>query len=89
MGFGDMIWPFGFAFTGAMLVIAFILAVIVIAFCIWMFVDCAKRSFRNHAEKIAWIVAFIVGLLFGFVFLVAIVYLILIKNLNPRGLAKK
>ena len=81
IGFGDgLFWPFAFAFTGVMAIVA----IIVIIFWIWMLVDCAKRKFRNNVEKIVWIVVVALSSWFG-----ALVYFVVIHSLNPTGLAKK
>lgn len=74
------LWPVGFAFAGAMAIVW----VLVIAFWIWMIVDVAKRTFRNSVEKVVWIV---VVVLLGW--LGALVYFIVIKKINPRGLSSK
>ena len=73
-------WPM-IAGLGAL---AVIIAVLVLIFWIWMIVDCAKRKFKNDAEKIVWLVVIV---LLGW--LGALVYLIVIKNINPNGLARK
>ena len=81
MGFDDFIfWPFMAAFAGAMMLVA----VVVIILWIWMIVDCAKRHFKNDTEKIVWIVVIVLGQWVG-----ALVYFIVIRSLNPHGLAKK
>lgn len=80
MGFGSFFWwPFGFAFVG----IGMIAFLLLIAFWIWMIVDCAKRNFKNDVEKIVWILAI---LLIGWVG--ALVYLIVVRIYNPRGVMK-
>ena len=73
-------WPM-IAGLGAL---AVIIAVLVLIFWIWMIVDCAKRKFKNDTEKIVWLVVIV---LLGW--LGALVYLIVIKNINPNGLARK
>lgn len=75
--FGWFMWPFGFAFAGLMAIVM----IVVLAFWIWMIVDCAKRSFRNSVEKIIWL---IIVVIFGWVG--ALVYLIIIKLINTKGL---
>lgn len=63
---------------------AILIGVLLLAFWIWMLVDCAQRKFRNDVEKILWIVVIVLGGLLG-----ALVYLIVVKLTNPQGLAKK
>ncbi|MEK6914918.1 MAG: PLDc N-terminal domain-containing protein [Nanoarchaeota archaeon] len=80
MGFGDvMFWPFTMAFAGAMAIVA----LIALVFWIWMLVDCSKRKFKNNVEKIVWIVAIVLAGWVG-----ALVYLIVIRSINPSGLAR-
>ena len=81
MGFDDFIfWPFMAAFAGAMMLVA----VVIIILWIWMIIDCAKRKFKNDAEKIIWIVVIVLAGWIG-----ALVYFIVIRSLNPRGLMKR
>jgi len=60
-----------------------LVGIILFAFWIWMIVDCAKRKFKNNVEKIVWL---IVVVLLGWVG--ALVYFIVVRTLNPRGIAK-
>ncbi len=81
MGVGGLImWPFAMAFAGVMVVIA----VVVLIFWVWMLVDCSKRKFRNSLEKLVWILVIVLMSWLG-----AFVYFIVIKSINPRGLANK
>ena len=81
MGMMDILfWPFAFAFGGAMI----ILGIILIIFWIWMLIDCAKRKFKNDVEKIIWLV---IVVLMGWIG--ALVYFIVIRSINPSGLARK
>ncbi len=81
MNFDNILfWPFAAAFTGAWI----ILGILFIAFWIWMIVDCAKRKFKNDLEKIIWILVIIFAHWIG-----SIVYFIVIRMNNPKGLAKK
>ena len=73
-------WPFAAAFAGAWIV----LGIIFIAFWIWMIVDCAQRKFKNDLEKIIWILVIVFAHWIG-----ALVYFIVIRMYNHRGLAKK
>lgn len=75
-----LFWPFGLAFAGAMAVVM----ILFLVFWIWMIVDCAKRKFANSVEKIVWLV---IVVLLGWVG--ALAYLIIIKMINIKGLAKK
>ena len=78
--FGWWFWPF--AAIGIM--IAIIIGILLFAFWIWMIIDCAKRSFKNDIEKIVWIIVLV---LLGWIG--ALVYYIVIKTINPRGISKK
>ncbi len=73
-------WPF---MAGFML-IGFIIGILVLIFVIWMIIDCARRNFKNDVEKILWIVLMIFTTWLG-----ALVYYIVIRALNKKGLAKK
>lgn len=72
-------WPFIAAFSGA----AIIIGILLLAFWIWMIVDCAKRKFKNDIEKIVWIVVIVLAHWIG-----AFVYFIIVRIYNPKGLAK-
>ena len=65
-----------------MLVIA--AAVLAFAFWVWMIVDVAKRSFRNDTEKIVWILVVVLAQLAG-----ALIYYLVIRIGNPKGISKK
>ncbi|OIO80899.1 hypothetical protein AUJ84_02335 [Candidatus Pacearchaeota archaeon CG1_02_32_132] len=62
---------------------AIVVGLIVFAFWIWMIVDCAQRGFKNNVEKIVWIIVIVLGSWIG-----ALVYFLVIRMYNPRGLAK-
>ncbi len=80
MGMMELLfWPFVAAFAGAIAIVA----IAVLIFWIWMLVDCARRKFRNDVEKIVWIVVLIFATWFG-----AFVYFIVVRSLNPKGLAR-
>jgi len=74
---GWWMWPLGFAFAGVMI----LLAIAAFVFWIWMLVDCAKRRFLNKTEKILWLVIIVLAGLMG-----SIIYLIVVKIYNPKGL---
>lgn len=79
-GMGSILWwPFIAAFGAA----AIIVGALIVAFWIWMIFDCAQRKFKNDVEKILWLVIAILGGWFG-----ALIYFIVIKSSNPKGLAK-
>lgn len=81
MGFMEVFWwPFGAAFAGAIAIVG----ILFLIFWIWMIVDAAKRNFKNDVEKILWIVILVLTTWVG-----SLVYFIVIKTYNPRGLAKK
>ena len=73
-------WPF---MLGAGILV-FLIEVLVLAFLIWMIVDCAQRRFRNKAEKWIWIVLMVLTNWVG-----AIIYYIAVRALNPRGVSKE
>ena len=75
-----LFWPIIAAFIAAGIVIA----ILILAFWIWIIIDCAKRKFKNDLEKIIWILVIVFTNWVG-----ALVYLIVIKIYNPKGLAKK
>lgn len=79
-GMGWWLWPFGFAFAGVMAVVM----LVVFLFWIWMIVDCAQRNFKNQGEKIAWLVITIIGGWLG-----ALIYYLVVRVSNPRGLSAK
>ena len=79
MSWGDFIfWPFTFS------ILLVVVTFIIIAFCIWMIVDCLKRKFRIEAERWIWIGLIIVTRGIG-----ALIYYIAVKEYNPKGIAKK
>lgn len=80
MMFDNLFWPFSAFFGGA----TFIIAILLFALWIWMIIDCAKRGFKSDVEKIVWIVVIVLGTWIG-----ALVYFIVVKNVNPRGILKK
>lgn len=79
----DGFWWFFPVFAGIG-ALAFVIAILLLAFWIWMIVDCAKRKFKNDVEKIVWIVVIVLGGWIG-----ALVYLIVIRMMNARGLANR
>jgi len=80
MSMGNLFfWPFTAALVGAALIIAALL----LAFWIWMIIDCAKRNFKNNIEKIIWILVIVLAHWFG-----SLVYFIVIKIYNPKGLVE-
>ncbi len=78
-GWGWM-WPFGALFGAAWFVVMLIFLIIWIL----IIVDCAKRKFKNDAEKIIWLVVIVLGTWVG-----SLVYLIAITLYNKQGLMKK
>tara|TARA_Y100000310_G_C19967069_1_gene483806 strand:+ start:70 stop:312 length:243 start_codon:yes stop_codon:yes gene_type:complete len=78
---GDIFWwPFAVAFAGAWA----IFGILFLAFWVWMIVDAAKRKFKNDVEKIVWLLVIVFGHWIG-----ALVYFIVVRMYNPKGLAKK
>lgn len=78
---GDLLfWPFSAAYFGVKMIVGILLLI----FWIWMIVDVVQRKFKNQTEKVLWIVGVILLNWVG-----ALVYYIVIRALNPIGLAKK
>ncbi len=74
---------FWFPFMAVGFGLMFIVGILAFIFWIWMIIDCAKRSFGNSVEKIIWLIVIVLGSWVG-----ALVYFIVIKSINPRGLFK-
>ena len=77
---GSMSWVWfpligGFAFAGLLLAAA------VLAFWVWMLVDCAGRKFKENVEKIVWLLVVVLGGWVG-----AVVYFIVIRAINKHGI---
>lgn len=68
----------------AIMCVSIVIGLAFLAFNIWMIVDVAKREF---AEKTLWLVLLIAGLLFGFGWIVAIVYYFMVKKPMDAGKA--
>ena len=81
MDFGGGWWWFPFAAAAGAFML--VVGVILFIFWIWMIVDCARRTFRNTTEKIVWLIAIALGSTLG-----ALIYLIVIRMINPKGIAK-
>lgn len=77
---GYMMWPF----SSSLGFFSIVIALLLLAFWIWMIVDAARRKYLNDIEKVLWIVIVVLGQWVG-----ALVYLLVIRMSNPRGLAKK
>ncbi|MEK6910964.1 MAG: PLDc N-terminal domain-containing protein [Nanoarchaeota archaeon] len=75
---------FWFPFMAAGFGLMMILGILVVLFWLWMIVDCAKRSFQNDVEKIIWLVVIVFGSWIG-----ALVYFIVVRSINHKGLFKK
>lgn len=73
-------WPF--ATAGILIVI--IIGILLFAFWIWMIIDCAKRNFKNDTEKIIWILVIVLLVWIG-----ALIYYIIVRVINPKGISKK
>jgi len=81
MDFGNLFWwPFAAALGG----FAIIIGILILIFWIWMIVDVAKRKFKNDVERVLWILIVVLGGWLG-----ALIYFIIIRMYNPKGLAKK
>jgi len=52
-----------------------IIAALLLAFWIWMIVDCAKRNFKNNTEKVVWILVILFAKIIG-----AVIYFFVVKN---------
>jgi len=75
-----LFFPLVSAFVSAGLLVG----ILVVAFWIWMIVDCATRKFRNDIEKIVWLLVIVFARWVG-----ALVYFIVVRSFNPKGIAKK
>lgn len=75
---------FWFPFMAAGFGLLMIIGILIVLFWLWMIVDCAKRNFMNTIEKIIWLVVIVFGSWIG-----ALVYFIVIKSINQKGLFKK
>ncbi len=80
MGLDILFWPFAAAFAGAW----FLVGLAILAFWIWMLVDCAKRKFNKTMEKVIWLVIIVIAHWIG-----SLVYFIVVRSYNPKGLLKK
>ena len=81
MAFSDIIF---FPLISGFMVAGFLVAIAFFAFWIWMIVDTAKRKFRNDLEKLIWLLVIIFASWIG-----AIVYFIVVRTMNSRGVARK
>ena len=77
---GFLWWPFAAAGVGLTMVVG----ILIFIFWIWMIVDVAQRKFKEIVEKIIWIVVVVAGGWLG-----ALVYFIVVRNYNPKGLMVK
>lgn len=75
-----LLWPF--MIIGG--IVAFIVGLIVLIFWILMIVDCARRKFKQSAEKVLWIAVMIFGTWIG-----AVAYYFVIPVFNPKGIFKE
>lgn len=79
MTWGDILfWPLSYR------LFYLFLTILLISFSIWMIVDSFKRKFRIEAERWIWIVLILITKGIG-----ALIYYIVVKEYNPRGIAKK
>lgn len=63
-----------FLFPGFMM-FGITLGILLLAFWVWMIVDCARRNFKNGNEKIIWILIILFAKVFG-----AVIYFFVVKN---------
>ena len=75
---------FWFPFMAAGFGIMMLIGIIVFVFWLWMIIDCARRNFKNMAEKIVWLLITILGGWIG-----ALIYLLVVRVSNPAGLLRK
>jgi hypothetical protein len=82
MAWGDLLF---WSVSGSLDLMKGVIALLLLAFSVWMIVDAAQRKFRVEAERWIWIVliAFTVGIGIG-----ALLYYIFVRALNPGGVAK-
>jgi hypothetical protein len=77
---GLLFWPFMGAFVGVMILVSLVFVIL----WIWMVVDCAKRKFVLEWEKFVWL-----GVIVFLSWLGIIVYYIVIRSMNPKGVMHK
>ena len=76
--------PFFWILSIPIMFAGFLISLLLVVFWVWMLVDCAQRKFRKDWEKAAWILAIVFLTWVG-----ALVYFIVIRSSNPRGVLIK
>jgi len=71
-------------FIGLFMMLGFAIWALLLAFWIWMIVDVAQRHFKDESEKIVWVLVVVLANWVG-----ALIYYIIVKNSNPKGISKK
>jgi len=74
-----LFWPIRTGFEA----INIIAGLIVLVFVILMLIDCFNRKFKVEAEKWIWFVLIIITTWVG-----ALIYYVVIRAMNPKGIAK-
>jgi hypothetical protein len=74
-----LFWPFALAFAGVMIIFKIIFLIVWVV----MIVDCAKRKFNVDWEKFLWL-----GILVFFNWIGIILYFIVVRSMNPRGVIR-
>ena len=76
MNFGGMNYYFqDWFFMPGFMMFGFVIGALLLAFWVWMIVDCAKRNFKNNNEKIVWILVILFAKIIG-----ALIYFFVVKN---------
>lgn len=83
-----------FATFGVLFLVMIILAMLVLAFWVWMLVDASKRDEESYkkignGEKVIWIVILILSLLFQMTLVGSLIYFFLIYQKGKEPLAQK
>lgn len=76
-----------FAMIGSFFLIFLVICLVLLAFNIWMIIDCATRPESDFAgnNKNMWLILLIVGLIFSFGWIVGIIYFFAVKHKAGKG----
>ncbi len=73
--------------VGIFILVLLIIGIILLAFNIWMIIDCAARKDSDFPSnnKSTWLILLIVGLLFSFGWIVGLVYFFTVRKKAGKG----
>ena len=76
-----------FAVIGSFFLVFLLICLVLLAFNIWMIVDCAVRNESDFSgnNKNMWLILLIVGLIFSFGWIVGIIYFFAVKHKAGKG----